>query len=397
MLDKRGLRRPLFYDWAMSGSTIYFSSVYYNALCKADLKNDEVEILATFPDIPAHKGNSYFGIYKKKSSLLLAPLINSNDFLIYDIEDSKFSRLSNIGGINFTSTAVFLKDDYIYIVSRKTAQITQINLVEHSVQHMAYEEFIADDALIVELVRVNNLIYIPVNQKKVLLSFDLTTREFRNYPFPENVSFIGSICYFDGNFWITGETRKLYTWNLNNTIAYEVIDYPNDIKLYYKRKIFFGSSFVYDNILWLFPLYSDSILKYKLLTNQFEKIEIEGEEESEVQIDEEMKRGRYLPSKYCMVQRYDDKVFFLSAKTRLFYELDLITDKIYKHDFRVRNIYNNQLYPPPMTRVIPEASYTKGLECLIKTSMQEVNNIEMKCRKAVGEKIYNHIICNIDS
>ena len=166
--------------------------------------------------------------------------------------------------------------------------------------------------------------------------------------------------------WITGKNNKLYKWKLCETKAHEVAEYPGNIKLFYKENIWFSHSFIYNDTLWLFPCYADAILKYNLLTNKFEKIEIMGEEESIDQIEEELKNGRGFASKYGRVYKCGNKVYFLSSKTRIFYELNLQTCEIIRHDFKVNNNYNGQIYPPSVKGIMSEMYYSGGIKCLIK-------------------------------
>lgn len=393
MLDKRGLKRPFFYDWAIDGDTIYFSSADYNALCKGNLISNQVEILTTFPDASEYEGNTYWGICKFESYLLLSSRTETDDFLIFDLKQLKFLRMNNDENINFSSTTTFLKNDNIYVVSRKTAQICRINLKKRAVKGVLSKQIISDNAKILEIVRVRNLIYIPINQKKCLIEFNIDNEEVEYYKFPENISVIGSISFYNEQFWITGDTRKLFAWKLNEKTATEVADFPEDIKLYYDCNNYFFSSYVYNDVLWLFPMFSDAILRYDMIRKQFGKFEINGEEESGDIIVDELKRGRRLAYKYCLVlQRYDNKVFFFSNKTKLFYELDLLTNKVYVHNLGVKNIYNNLLYPPPTTRIILEGDYMYGLECLIKASLKIDKDAKSEYKENIGKKIYHNFI-----
>lgn len=392
MLDKLILRRPFFYDWANDDNVVYFSMCYYNALCRADLSNDEVEIIATFPDIPYEKGNEYFGIYKFGDYLLLGPIRNREDFFVYDILNSKFSKISNLEENSFYSIRIFERDSCLYIISAKSAEVNKIDLQDFSVKHMACKQFTIDNAQVVEVVRVEDLIYIPLNEKRKLLIFSMEKEEFKYCEFPSNITFIATIIYYNNRFWLTGKTKKVYAWNIDETMAQEVVDFPEDIRLFFPRNIWFANSFVYNDCLWLFPAFADSIIKYDILTGKLEKFELIGEEESLdlKQIEEELQTRRRFPAKYGVVKKVENRVFFLSSKTRIFYELDLLTDRVSIHDFKMINTFNGQIYPPGEM-----AEINIGVDGLIRSLIKSGTNIEMKKKKMSGKAIYDDV--NIQS
>ena len=385
--SKSELRRPFFYDFTLADSTFYFSMFFYNALCRGNLDNDQVEILEVFPDIPADRGLVYFGIYKFKSYLLLSPYCNKDDLLVYDIEHAKFSKLHNKGEIEFYSSAVFESKEDLYIVSKKTAEVNKINIQKHSVECLSFPGYMTENARICEIVRVRHLLYIPFNAKKILLIFDMDKEELIHRDFPENISFIATISYWNDKFWLTGSDRKIYTWKLGEKKAEAVAEFPDEVKLFYDGGIWFANSLIHENILWLFPCYSDLILKYNLHTKKTETVKIAVEEESAEQLEEELKSGRYLVEKYNIVQKCGNYAFFRSSKTRLLYELNLQDDNIHAHDLRVKNIYNQQIYPPATDGVMLEKSYTDGLKFLIKTLNKQTTNKEKRHDQTVGKII----------
>lgn len=392
MLDHTSMwQRHYFYDFALDGNEIYFSTGFYNALCRANLSNDQVEILKSFPDMPENRGLAYYGIYRLKEYLLLCPHNGSDDFLLYNIKTDTFRKLMNQGQIGFYSSAVWEKDNMLYIVSTKTAEIYKVNLQNFSVKRLSCKKYTTDNACISEIVRLENLLYIPLNQKGIMLIFDIEKEEFTHFQYPENVSYVATLCYYDGEFWTTGKDRKILKWQANETVASELGEFPDDVTLLGEDCSWFGRSFIYNNVLWLIPICSDSILKYDFLTEQFEKIEIAGEEESVEQLEEEMKHGRYMRSKYNAIKKCENKVFFLSPKTRIFYEMNLETGIIDRHDFYVKNIYNGRIYPSPANEVAYEQSYANGLECLISYIEKENTNQKERNEELIGKTIHCYI------
>lgn len=387
----RTSQRHFFYDFALAGNEIYFSTGVYNALCRANLSNDQVEVLKTFPDIPENRGLAYYGIYRLNEYILLCPYNGSDDFLLYDMKADTFRKLTNHGQISFYSGAVWEKDKMLYIVSGKTAEIYKVNPQNFSVKLLSCKKYVTDNACISEIVRLEDLLYIPFNQKGIMLIFDIEKEEYTHFPYPENVSNVATMCYYDGKFWTTGKDRKILKWQADERVASEVAEVPNDVTLLAEGCNWFGRSCIYNNILWLIPNCSDSILKYNFLTEQIEKVEIAGEEESVEQLEEELKHGRYMNSKYNAIKRCGNNVFFLSPKTRIFYEINLDTGNVARHDFCVKNIYNGRIYPSPANGVAFEQSYANGLECLISYIEKENSNQKEINDELIGKTIHCYI------
>ena len=192
-----------FYDYVIDDNMIYFPMANYNAICKGNLDNDQIGIIDIFPDMSANRKAAYCGVYKYEDCLLFSPNNDKDDVVVYDIMQHTFSRFDK-KNINFYGNTVFEKDNYIYVVSDITAEIYKIDLQNNFLQCISCKGYIADNAQISELLRIDNFIFIPLNQKKVMLIFDLDKETFECYEYPENILFISTICYQDDKLWISG-------------------------------------------------------------------------------------------------------------------------------------------------------------------------------------------------
>ncbi len=384
------LQRPFFYDVVIEENIIFFPIMWFNALCKGNLINDEVEIIDIFPEMPIYICCSYKRIYKYKEYLLFVPYASdeTKEFVLYDLAKSQFFNISN----NFDTalmSSIYGKDECLYYICLQTTKIFKIDLKSHSVQCISSDEYIINNPQIRGIDRAGDFLYIPVHKKRIILVFNFLTEQITHYNFPSNVLKIQTLCQNEGKIWITTEDKKIYMWELGQVKAHEAAIFPDSVKLFYHEKIWFAKSFIDKNILWLFPTFTDSILKYNILTNKFETLEIEGEEESTEKLKEDFSNGRCMAIKYSIVQKYDNKVFFLSSKTRILYELNLDDNLICRHILKVNNIYNNQIYPPTENGIMQERSYTEGLRCLIKHQTPRVKKETTK--QSTGQIIYKTI------
>lgn len=388
---EKSLRRPFFYDMIMDNNDIYFSMSRYNALCRASLIDDQIEIINTFPDRSPYNWRGCVGVCKIKDRLLFSSAEKKDDLLIYDISSERFSKIISNGQIRFYSFHVFEYKENLYIVSSDTAEIFKIEIDNLKIKTFDNHQNISKDAEIGVPIRVENRIYISVNKNKELLVFDLDKEVYETFPFPHIISRICTMCYHSGRLFITGFDKIVYAWNIYDGKVDEIASVPNNVKSYYSGEVCFTHSLIYNNVLFLFPGFADAILKVDIFTGQVETLEISGEEESAEEIDWELKNGRCFPVKYNIVQRQDRRVFFRSSKTRLLYELDLQTNEIINHDFKISNIYQNKIYPPAENGILSENYYMDGLRILMENLGEKITAIRESQGQKVGKIIYKSI------
>ena len=386
MSEKIRVSKPFFYDCMIENNIIYFPLANYNAICKASLHSDQADIMGVFPNIPAYEMVSYAGVYKYKEYFLFSPNPKvGKNILLYNSLECKFSELK-VENSYFRSDDVFENNEYIYIVSRTNAEIYKVDMQNASIKRIKYKEFSSDTVEIGELVRKGNSIFISLNSGRIMVIFDMDREEFQYIKYPSNLAGISTICFYRGEWWITGADKKVYCWKLGEDESYESAEFPDNISLYYQKEVWFARSFIYNGILWLFPVFADAILKYDILKKLFEKVEILGEEESEKYFE----NGRFFLSKYGIVKQHNRTVFFLSSKTRILYEMDLETNEIQKHCLKINNIYNGKLFPESVNGVFKEEWYTEGLKDLIR-EQAGAHKAAVKERTKIGKNINDNI------
>lgn len=385
---EKSLRRPFFYDMLMDHNDIYFSLSQYNALCRGSLINDQIEIIDTFPNMSTYEWRRCVGVCKLKERLLFSSSEKNDNILMYDLSNGKFSEIINNKKIYFYSYHAFEYKDDLYIVSSDTAEIFKIESEKLITRNFDNHQNILQDAEIEIPIRVENRIYISVNKKRELLVFDLEKEVYESFPFPHIISRICTMCYHSGRLFIAGFDRMVYAWNIYDGKVDVIASVPDHVKLYYSVEVYFSHSLIYNNVLFLFPGFADAILMVDIFTGQVETLEISGEEESAEKIDWELRHGRFFPVKYNIVQKQGRRVFFRSSKTRLLYELDLQTNEIIKHDFKIRNIYQNQIYPPAENGILIENYYMDGVRILMENLGEKITDIRELQGQNVGRKIY---------
>lgn len=384
------LRRPFFYDMAIDDRSIYFFLMQYKVLCRANLDDDKVQIINNFSDTIFDESERYIGIYKIKNYLLLGPREKTDDLILYDILNSKVSKIINSEKINFYSFNVFDFKDSFYIISIETANIIKVSINSSSMKTIENHEEILNNAQIGIPVRIKDLIYIPINKIRKMMIFNMDKEEFSSVLYPNSILSIFSMAYNKGILYVTGSDKKIYGWNIYDNEICMISDIPKDLKLFYIADIWFLHSFVYRDILFLFPCFADKILMYYIGTREIKTLELSGEEESIEGVYKELKNGRVFPAKYSIVQRQDEKVFFRSSKTRILYELDLQTGIILKHYLYIDNIYKDRIYPPAIDGVMLEKYYTDGLDTIIQ-AIEERRNSNILKKYGVGKNLYNKI------
>lgn len=96
-------------------------------------------------------------------------------------------------------------------------------------------------------------------------------------------------------------------------------------KIYDIDEELFSDSILFENQLFLIPSYANMIVKFDIDKSIMEEIFIPGEEEDE---DTLRKKGRFFYSKYNLVKRMDENLFFISSKTKNIYILNMRSSEI---------------------------------------------------------------------
>jgi hypothetical protein len=392
--DLQRIKRPFFYDCVIEDKEIYFPLANYNALCRGDLMSHQVEIVNIFPDSSTNAVAAYTGIYKYENYLLLSPhpKKEKKEFLIYDSKINHFFELENNEKADFRCKSVFERDGFLYLISIHKPGITKISMQNFSVKYFRCPEGLRTDERIAEILKVDNYIFIPLNMQRILLVFNLECEEFEYYEFPKEITSISTLAFYNDMFWITNEGNRILSWNIKLDTVEIHEKFPDDIKLFYPRNDWFLNSAIENNELWLFPGYADCILKFNLLTKQYEQIKFINEEEHDEKVQEELKLGilgRFFPSKYGTVKKIDHVIFCLSSKTRILYEIDIEKNAVKRHDFCIKNVYNGKLYPISADGIASEENYRNGPESLIESLGKQSGDMVKNCLDENGIKIYS--------
>ncbi len=389
------LSRAFYYGCVIEDDTVYFSLANYNAVCRAKYMQNHLEILDVFPNVKADARRPYPGIYKHENRLIFFPTINEkNEIMVYNIADRTFTGIKNNKDLDCNNVArqIFEYDKNIYFISTLTGEINRINMDELSIDNVVPAVCSGKTVIVGEVtVYKDDMIFYPVNSKKILCSFSLHNEEFKYYEYPENVSYIATLCFNNDELWITGTDRKLYVWKAGAETADPCSEFPSDLQLFYNddknATPYFFSSFVYKDCLWLFPDYCDKILNYNLVSGQFSILEISGEEEKAGK-----EKGRFFMHKYAFVKKFDDKAYFLSAKTRILYELCLETNEISKHSFNSEGKYKDEIYPKSIEGAVMERYDIINLEEYLIYVLKKDRKICFEKKDIVGKKIYESIV-----
>lgn len=368
----------LFTDLVIEGDIIYCPLANYNAVCKGNLANNQLEIIDILPGIAEDKSYACTGIYKIGNNLLLYEYDGDGSW-VYDILEHKFSKFSDDKNLVFLSDTVFKKEDYLYIVSIRTAEVYKFDLQNHFLQSFTCKESIPDNVQTGNVVRHNDWIYIPLYHEKKMLIFDLDKEKYECYQYPENISGSYNLAYRGDELWIIGDDRKIYTWNIKENKTDMRAEFPDEIKQYIPESQYV-LTLIDKDALWIFPP-SNIMIKYDILTKHFEILKISAKEPEE----EKFIGG------YDVVKHINDKVFLLSSRKRVLYEIDLLKKDIQKHYFPIVNTFNGRLYPIPAEGKMIEKNYFDMTDALVKSIEANNENSAMVNQGIVGKKINEYI------
>lgn len=355
------LKKCFFYDCAIENDTIYFPMANYNALCRADLKKGKCEIIDIFPD----EDNSkllHCGIFKVDNYLLISVSRGKNRFLIYDLGENKFNVIQTNGidksWLEFTGNQVVIYGDYLYIFPYKLV-VLKVNISSLTAQYIKYPNILPEDDSLGQVLRVNDIVYLPLMNNNIIYTFDLRNESFDKICLNIDINGIATI-EFDGNiFWLTGKNRGLYAWNKDSNVVTKYDRFPKGFgRIIDCEYNWFSYSIYFENYLYLIPAYANMIVRYDIKNQEMQEVHISNEEESEETI---RRPGRFFWAKYLKAKRINNKILLVSSKTKKIYILDMHTQKIEKIDL---DLYQDMSYKRTILElgIVKEEIYTNGLK-----------------------------------
>lgn len=327
-----------FYDWIWEDREIIYPLANYNALCKTDIATGRTTIMsrADEENIPL----LFSGIYKWESYLLLSGSAAKRKLTLYNLCSDEWSYISvdedKKNWLNFREEDVFEQGDSIYIISYFLI-IFKVNIEKNSVEYLFYPDMKPEGDVRSEVVRVNNIIYIPMRHNNKIYKFDLETEQIEIIAVNTELKGIDTLCFDGERFWMTGTEKMICSWDEKSNSCISYCNFPHNFKKFHgiegEDGYWFCRSGVYEKKIYFIPCYANMLLELDTNTYNMEEIFIPDEEESAETI---RRPERFFDAKFSAAKKRDNMLMLVSAENKNLILIDLNTKKIDKVEFEMQ-------------------------------------------------------------
>lgn len=319
-----------------------------NAIVNVDLRRKAVKSIRPLITEGQVQSRLYRKILKRGSVLYVFP-DKARDVIRYDtLSGTAESIPLRIEGTDrFNILSAFWAGEDIYMISDGLAAVIRLNTAGNEITCLEQiSNAIKGELLVFESVLVHEHIYIPMREKPVILSFDIRTEQLNIYHLDGIEGGFFTICHEQGNFWLTGNCKKIISWNPDDGINKIYDRYPENFSIYdmlytnhkfrwlhypdeYQGNIApFYQSVLMGRFIWLIPRCGNAILYIDSEQSKIGSFLIEGEDESDDTLAYEEER-----IKYIIQYIYGKTIGLYSTKNKCVYEIETEALSYHRVDF----------------------------------------------------------------
>ncbi len=336
--------------WEICNNEGFFVDPLTNRVYKADLTTDEFGcVLVPFSNVgdSVFRKNQICRVFN--NHLYLFP-DNGNSIEIYDIEHNTVksiavenSKQSRLGMFNAWCSDGFIMSlasgkGTLYIIDNETNSIVDEIIITNE-KALSFNA-IRKDNKIISISTVSNEVYV----------IDCKSCKVERFVIPVDANGFQTISWDGKYFWISGKNKELYIWNDKKNEVSVVSSMPEQFGFYRTIDIdgrrdldtesvssnlplFYDSVFLAGYV-WLFPWYANSIIRINTDSKKVEKVDT-CEYSSDTYVDSNIG----LEYKYQYTTS-ENKIGIYSFKQRTIFEIDSMSLRSYKKNYRVSDDFN---------------------------------------------------------
>lgn len=275
---------------AVEPECIWFTAEGYNTFCCMDRQTGEITPLLQFPDHPYSTG--FYNAFLRIGSKFYFSPGRAKEICEYDAANGEFKlapyehplEFGNFGGVvPYTKYLFFLPSRYPALMryDMETGECKYYAECLKDIQQKIkppHEELLGPCAQ--RGIRAQKLL-LPAMQSNLVLEFDMETEEYKIYPVgPEDADCGGIVAVDENIYWLfPWQGRKIRRWNYCTGECEVLEDYPEDFSCEQdwfdpRSQYMFSGILRFERKIWLFPCYSNMILRLDVDTRKIEKIDL---------------------------------------------------------------------------------------------------------------------------
>lgn len=396
-------------NWWIEGDKAWFVWAMENILFCINLDTNRCEAAVCIPDKNPHTFRLTPYCVKSGNKVFCMPNLGKCIW-IYDLECQKFTALN----IDNPKKVRFAFDFWMYagklwaVSSGDYGRILEININQEKIEN--YYTICEDDKL-AKSTMVKDSIYTLTLDSNKIYEFNLRTKEKFVHILPEVRGRLWTICYSGEKFWMSGFQREIYVWDKQTNTLDKLTNFPEMFGVYdFTKETTTGEAdciskqYAYDifhfsvaigNKVWFIPYNANKIVYVAEGTDKLCAFEIYEENETRQSIIARTSLGY----KYLLEYVKDDRYLGLfSIKNNCILEIDTL---------EMRYVYRQYSYCDDISATFLEecADRRNGIfkeripwDRKVYRGLMDVQfcKNERKSANNVGNKIYKHIVENID-
>ncbi len=388
-VDAEYVRKPFFIDAVWDGNDIIYPAINDNALYKTSLITGKTAVIELIEE--KKKNNLYVGICKWHEYFILSSRNSRPALAFYNLHKREWKYIDvekeKHGWLDFREEDVFEFDNYIYIFSAKLVVI-RVDLCMDKMEFLYYPDANAGDELRGNILRVGDLVYIPLRHSNKIYRFDLKTEQTDILEVSTELKGIYTLCFDGSLFWLAGLGRMIYSWDekTGECIKYEA--FPRGFEMIFTKKAdendapCFSKSFLYQQSIYFVPCFANMLVKLDLSDRKLTEVKLQNEEETEATV---MRSGRLTAAKYGAVKQNNDRLMLLSAKNKNIILVNLNSEGVEKVELDISQDKHREVVPDE-NNIINEIYV--DLKRFIEYVKQRQNTQQNDTGDMVGEEIF---------
>ena len=329
-------------DMVFGEKTGWFVSNRYQAVCEVDLETGNTEMIARIPETEIKEMNLYGYIYKRENKIYLSPL-QAEGICIFNLKNKGFKKLyfpdrrgSHYIDLDFYEDEVILKPWQANGIGRYHEALEEVHFCDGFMgeyQSHCTQYDMSQPAFVGRIKRIGDNIWLPCAQCNGVIRYNLRDDSFEYYEVGSKKNTYNDIEIIEDEAWLLPyHSEKIVKWNLV-TKQYEEYDCYLEWVNRSGREVvqLFGWWYKKENKLYAIPIQGECMVEINLEANTFKPIEIKGKHNI---WDRQFKHGKSWGN-IEMVRENEDELYLMLAYDESLIVLDK-EDMSIKREIKVR-------------------------------------------------------------
>ena len=339
----RDMNFPWSDNWWIEGEKAWFCAGEISALFCVDLNSGRCDLVDWIlgHNITDFRQHSY--CIKRNDIVFCIPNIGK-DVWYYDVKGLDWGRIEVEHENQFVMciAAYSKKKNRIWLLEDEKERIFEVDLKTKKVENM-YLLPDGENKTSNEYILVEDELYCVRGYKL----YCINGNDLRIYEISGVKTELCTICYDNGNFWLSGYSKEIYVWNPNQGIIKVITEFPQQFGFYHFKKgeipvidcdslicdddAFYISSIPLGKYIWYIPFRSDEIVYIDKNTYEVHLLDIEDEQETKESIE-----NHIMPHKYLVQSIREDRyIGIYSLKNGWVFEVDTVELCVRKRDYKL--------------------------------------------------------------